>query len=601
MDAVRWVLGECKASELRGESMQDVIFNGSGSRKPAGRASVELVFDNASDARAGRRPVEPVRRDRRQARADARRHVELLINNQPVRRRDVQDVFLGTGLGPRAYAIIGQGTISRIIESRPEELRLFLEEAAGVSKYKERRRETENRLKDTRENLLRVEDILRELNANLEKLEQQAVVAQRYRDLERELDGKQKLLWLLRANEAATQADASPRRVCRAGRARRAPRRPAPRRGRSRTGAQRAPGRERRRPRGAGRALRGRARGQPRSSPRSASSSSRATACRRSSRSSPRRRDTGMPRSRGCRRPRATRSAARRRPSRCASSLRRRARRRGRRAAGRRGGGARLRRRRRPAARRDDRRAEGPRAREHAPAQRRPPPRVDRAASRATRRRAAPARRARRRRGSRRSQREVRGRAARRSPNARPRSTTPSARCPACRRRARRRTRRSIATAATARSIEARLAALKELQERVQTDGKPAAVARPSRARHACRACGSGCTSRPAGRRRSRPRCASASARSRSAGSTARRRSSATRRRPSSRSTRSRSTRRRARHRRDPSLAPLLDRVELRDPALRAVLGEWLRDVYVADDEADALARREQLPPARRS
>ena len=104
------------------------------------------------------------------------------INNQPVRRRDVQDVFLGTGLGPRAYAIIGQGTISRIIESKPEELRLFLEEAAGVSKYKERRRETENRLKDTRDNLLRVEDILRELNANLEKLERQAEVATRYRD-----------------------------------------------------------------------------------------------------------------------------------------------------------------------------------------------------------------------------------------------------------------------------------------------------------------------------------------------------------------------------------------------------------------------------------
>ena len=106
------------------------------------------------------------------------------INNQPVRRRDVQDVFLGTGLGPRAYAIIGQGTISRIIESKPEELRLFLEEAAGVSKYKERRRETENRLKDTRENLTRVEDILRELNSNLEKLEKQAEVAAQYRGLQ---------------------------------------------------------------------------------------------------------------------------------------------------------------------------------------------------------------------------------------------------------------------------------------------------------------------------------------------------------------------------------------------------------------------------------
>ncbi|MDO9313428.1 MAG: chromosome segregation protein SMC, partial [Burkholderiaceae bacterium] len=125
------------------------------------------------------------------------------INNQPVRRRDVQDVFLGTGLGPRAYAIIGQGTISRIIESKPEELRLFLEEAAGVSKYKERRRETENRLRDTRDNLVRVEDILRELNGNLEKLEKQAEVAGRYRSLQD--DGTLKLhqLWFLRHRDAA--------------------------------------------------------------------------------------------------------------------------------------------------------------------------------------------------------------------------------------------------------------------------------------------------------------------------------------------------------------------------------------------------------------
>ncbi|RYF84059.1 MAG: chromosome segregation protein SMC, partial [Comamonadaceae bacterium] len=124
------------------------------------------------------------------------------INNQPVRRRDVQDVFLGTGLGPRAYAIIGQGTISRIIESKPEELRLFLEEAAGVSKYKERRRETENRLSDTRENLTRVEDILRELNANLEKLERQAEVAARYKGLQADATRKQQQLWFLKRSEA---------------------------------------------------------------------------------------------------------------------------------------------------------------------------------------------------------------------------------------------------------------------------------------------------------------------------------------------------------------------------------------------------------------
>lgn len=175
MDAVRWVLGESKASELRGESMQDVIFNGTNNRKPASRASVELVFDNA-DHRAGGQWGQfgeiAVRRV-----LTREGNSSYYINNQLVRRRDVQDVFLGTGLGPRAYAIIGQGTISRIIESKPEELRLFLEEAAGVSKYKERRRETANRLNDTRENLTRVEDILRELNANLEKLERQAEVA----------------------------------------------------------------------------------------------------------------------------------------------------------------------------------------------------------------------------------------------------------------------------------------------------------------------------------------------------------------------------------------------------------------------------------------
>ena len=127
------------------------------------------------------------------------------INNQPVRRRDVQDVFLGTGLGPRAYAIIGQGTISRIIESKPEELRMFLEEAAGVSKYKERRRETENRLKDTRENLTRVEDIVRELGANLDKLESQAEVAGRYRALQHDGTLKQHQLWFLKHRDAAKE------------------------------------------------------------------------------------------------------------------------------------------------------------------------------------------------------------------------------------------------------------------------------------------------------------------------------------------------------------------------------------------------------------
>lgn len=203
MDAVRWVLGESKASELRGESMQDVIFNGSGNRKPASRASVELVFSN-EDARAGGQwnQFAEIAVKRVLTRDGTSSYY---INNQPVRRRDVQDVFLGTGLGPRAYAIIGQGTISRIIESKPEELRLFLEEAAGVSKYKERRRETESRLKDTRENLTRVEDILRELNSNLDKLEKQAEVASQYRGLQNAGTLKLHQLWFLKHRDASQE------------------------------------------------------------------------------------------------------------------------------------------------------------------------------------------------------------------------------------------------------------------------------------------------------------------------------------------------------------------------------------------------------------
>ncbi len=205
MDAVRWVLGESKASELRGESMQDVIFSGSGNRKGASRASVELVFSN-EDARAGGQwnQFTEIAVKRTLTRDGTSSY---FINNQAVRRRDVQDVFLGTGLGPRAYAIIGQGTISRIIESKPEELRLFLEEAAGVSKYKERRRETENRLKDTRENLTRVDDILRELNSNLDKLEKQAEVASQYRGLQESGSLKLHQLWFLKHRDAASEQE----------------------------------------------------------------------------------------------------------------------------------------------------------------------------------------------------------------------------------------------------------------------------------------------------------------------------------------------------------------------------------------------------------
>ena len=164
---------------------------------------MELVFDN-SDHRAGGQWGQfteiAVRRVLTRDGTSS-----YFINNQAVRRRDVQDVFLGTGLGPRAYAIIGQGTISRIIESKPEELRLFLEEAAGVSKYKERRRETENRLSDTRSNLTRVEDILRELNSSLEKLERQAEVAQKYQSMQTDVTLKQHQIWFLRRAEAQAE------------------------------------------------------------------------------------------------------------------------------------------------------------------------------------------------------------------------------------------------------------------------------------------------------------------------------------------------------------------------------------------------------------
>ncbi|MBK9340460.1 MAG: chromosome segregation protein SMC [Rhodoferax sp.] len=203
MDAVRWVLGESRASELRGESMQDVIFNGTTSRKPSSRSSVELVFENNDHRAGGQWSQFPEIAVKRVLTRDG--NSSYYINNQAVRRRDVQDVFLGTGLGPRAYAIIGQGTISRIIESKPEELRLFLEEAAGVSKYKERRRETENRLSDTRENLTRVDDILRELNANLDKLEKQAEVAQKYNKLQADVTLKQHQLWFLKRAESEAE------------------------------------------------------------------------------------------------------------------------------------------------------------------------------------------------------------------------------------------------------------------------------------------------------------------------------------------------------------------------------------------------------------
>ncbi len=200
IDAVRWVLGESKASALRGESMEDVIFNGAGERKPVSRASVELVFDNSAGRAVGPWSQYAELSVKRVLQRDV--GSSYYINNQPVRRRDILDVFLGTGLGPRAYAVIEQGMISRIIEAKPEELRIFLEEAAGVSRYKERRRETESRLADTRENLARVQDIQSELTGQLERLEAQAKVAARYRELEQARHETQALLLGQRREDA---------------------------------------------------------------------------------------------------------------------------------------------------------------------------------------------------------------------------------------------------------------------------------------------------------------------------------------------------------------------------------------------------------------
>ena len=203
IDALRWVLGESKASALRGETMQDVIFNGSSQRKPVSRASVELIFDNSLGKAAGQWSSYAEISIKRvlQRDGDSSYH----INNQHVRRKDITDIFLGTGLGPRAYAIIEQGMISRIIEAKPEELRIFLEEAAGVSKYRDRRRETELRIGDTRDNLLRVSDILQELEKQLVHLGAQAEVAKQYRALETQRDTTQHLFWLVKKQEADTQ------------------------------------------------------------------------------------------------------------------------------------------------------------------------------------------------------------------------------------------------------------------------------------------------------------------------------------------------------------------------------------------------------------
>lgn len=211
IDAVRWVLGESKAGALRGESMQDVIFAGSATRKPVGRASVEMVFDNSLGRIAGQWSQYAELAVKRVMERDGQS--DYYINSQRVRRKDIIDLFLGTGLGPRAYAIIEQGMISRIIEAKPEELRLFLEEAAGVSKYKERRKETQGRLEDARENLARVEDIRNELGQQIIKLEGQAEIAAQYQALVERLAQRQALLWLLKRNDAQADRERFTRQV----------------------------------------------------------------------------------------------------------------------------------------------------------------------------------------------------------------------------------------------------------------------------------------------------------------------------------------------------------------------------------------------------
>ncbi|SDS11791.1 condensin subunit Smc [Halopseudomonas sabulinigri] len=184
IDAVRWVMGESSAKNLRGESMTDVIFNGSNTRKPVGQASIELVFDNSDGTLqgeyAGYNEISIRRRVTREAQN------QYFLNGTKCRRRDITDIFMGTGLGPRSYSIIEQGMISKLIEAKPDELRLFIEEAAGISKYKERRRETENRIRRTHDNLARLTDLRDELERQLGHLHRQAQAAEKYKEYKAE-------------------------------------------------------------------------------------------------------------------------------------------------------------------------------------------------------------------------------------------------------------------------------------------------------------------------------------------------------------------------------------------------------------------------------
>jgi energy-coupling factor transporter ATP-binding protein EcfA2 len=184
IDAVRWVMGESSAKQLRGENLTDVIFNGSNSRKPTAIASIELIFDNRDGRIGGEYAAYAEISIRRQVTRDSQS--AYFLNGNKCRRRDIMDIFLGTGFGPRSYSIIEQGMINQLVEAKPEDLRVYLEEAAGISKYKERRRETENRIRHTRENLSRLNDIREELDKQLKHLDRQAKAAERYRVLKEE-------------------------------------------------------------------------------------------------------------------------------------------------------------------------------------------------------------------------------------------------------------------------------------------------------------------------------------------------------------------------------------------------------------------------------
>jgi chromosome segregation protein len=179
IDAIRWVLGELSAKNLRGDSMSDVIFNGSDLRKPSGQCSIELLFDNSMGKLGGEYAQYNEISIKRLMTRDGQSNYS--INNTSCRRKDVQDIFLGTGLGPRSYAIIEQGMVSKIVSAKPDEMRTFIEEAAGISKYKERRKETEQRIKKTKENLSRVQDIREEINRLINRLQNQANAAEKYK------------------------------------------------------------------------------------------------------------------------------------------------------------------------------------------------------------------------------------------------------------------------------------------------------------------------------------------------------------------------------------------------------------------------------------